>query len=459
MRDVPDLVWALNEKDIDFADLGDEQFCNHFQGITELTTKRGFCNVLRDMPWSGENPLEVSPRCYNLGDPVHRDEFIDDFRLTAAVSILKWFVMLQLQASEKHSETLRSIQGVIDSCIYACTWKIRIDHHGEWPGVDRSRVFRDQEENFGLTGNQWSEILHKSYKLGERSEQWTGRALQECIFSFKSSNDLKLSLVISVLRHLAKSCPQFYLDGFRNVWVIKAAESSCGIGITLFYRLQDILGSEKGMGGRTVQKYLENPLVRYEIPSQLKVAVDSSTSNSHRGISQIEQSKKFDIRVWVLVLSFNPLVVKIFNKVYGRRCSSKFSLTTTSLSDCWMHLSNYAVQKKKATTNNSGNAAVRKSIIQNNNVVAVSEPKNNKPNTKIFRDISEQGEDYDDRGISEKTSASELASKNRVRRLRQLCTDSRSITEDSGQWQSSTATEDYISKDVDPSLLVGSSSN
>ena len=62
-RELPVAIWTLNEKDIDFADLSKEQVCNHFEGITALTTKRGFCDLLRDVHWAGEDCAELAPRC------------------------------------------------------------------------------------------------------------------------------------------------------------------------------------------------------------------------------------------------------------------------------------------------------------------------------------------------------------------------------------------------------------
>lgn len=36
------------------------------------------------------------------------------------------------------------------------------------------------------------------------------------------------------------------IDGCKNIWVIKAPDSSCGIGIKLHARLEEILQSERG---------------------------------------------------------------------------------------------------------------------------------------------------------------------------------------------------------------------
>ena len=91
MKDVPLLIWTLNDKDIDFSTLYPFQVCNHFEGIAQLTTKRGFTELLKEsMQWICQDQYDIAPRCYNLGDPLHREEFIEDFRVTALSNILQW---------------------------------------------------------------------------------------------------------------------------------------------------------------------------------------------------------------------------------------------------------------------------------------------------------------------------------------------------------------------------------
>ena len=53
--------------------------------------------------------------------------------------------------------------------------------------------------------------------------------------------------------------------------------------------------------------------------------------------------RKFDIRQWVLVTSFDPLVIYSFSDFYLRICGSDFNLD--DISDSYKHLSNYTIQK------------------------------------------------------------------------------------------------------------------
>jgi len=60
--------------------------------------------------------------------------------------------------------------------------------------------------------------------------------------------------------------------------------------------------------------------------------------------------RKFDIRLWVLVTSFEPLVVYCFSTYYLRLCGSEFSLS--DIEDSFKHLSNFSIQKNNQRVEN-----------------------------------------------------------------------------------------------------------
>ena len=95
------------------------------------------------------------------------------------------------------------------------------------------------------------------------------------------------------------------------------------------------------MGGRTVQKYLEFPLLAPVISND-----DCCFGTTkHRPNNMLS---KFDMRVWVLVTSFKPLLeAHIYSQLYGRRCSSVYSAQLSTLGNSYAHLTNYSVQKKQ----------------------------------------------------------------------------------------------------------------
>jgi hypothetical protein len=91
-----------------------------------------------------------------------------------------------------------------------------------------------------------------------------------------------------------------------------------------------------GMGGRTVQKYIEFPLLA-PVPNSGKLDDGAACM-------------KFDTRIWVLVTSFKPLQAHIFPTIYGRRCGTAYSTDLSTLGDSYAHLTNYSVQKKQSFT-------------------------------------------------------------------------------------------------------------
>ena len=55
--------------------------------------------------------------------------------------------------------------------------------------------------------------------------------------------------------------------------------------------------------------------------------------------------RKFDLRQWVFVSSFEPLKVYVYKKAYLRICGSPYDLK--DLQDPFKHISNYSIQKNK----------------------------------------------------------------------------------------------------------------
>ena len=343
---------------MDFSDLNSHQICNHFDGIECLTTKRGYCELLKDLNWICENEMDITPRCYNLGDPTHRQEFTDEFRMAAALNILKWFVLFcEVKSEQKRRFQLK--RNILRNCFTACTWHLKIKSEGEWPGVDISTLFRDQETC--LDEQKWNDILLASYEINESDFACSENILRDKL-EWRNCSDI-YSLEVSqirarlILRAFSASSKQFYMDGMRNIWVVKAAESSCGKGIKLFYKLEDIIDWDRGLGGRTAQKYVETPLLAVHSPSLSPRPEDDSQLLPTEGELRVgfDAAIKFDLRVWVLITSVEPLKAFIYSRVYGRSCSSAYSNNVKALANNYAHLTNYSVQKKRATHLDSNN--------------------------------------------------------------------------------------------------------
>lgn len=405
-RDVPRLIATLNEGDIDFTDLTSEQWVNHFEGVSQLTTKQGLCDLTRDLSVFQAHADEVVPRCYNLGDAMQRDEFIDDFRLTAAVIVLKFYFSQRLQnilivgsaaaaaststsastsatatmnsnkstannskaTSSTASSSVEMSSSVFQNAMYALQWQLRVKLYGEWPEVDISKHFKDKE--IPLVDKEWWEITEKSYEYAriQRDDDFVLLAKLLGHIPTGLSAEVKAQLhrnftpidfkVMQMLKLYMQINPQFWMDGNRNIWIMKSPDSSCGIGMRISYRLEEILDIERGMGGRIVQKYTEIPLLA---PMTRQMTMQVWKQIHKGGGSQMASMKwakcKFDLRVWVVVTRLSPgLEAYIYPVVYGRRCSTVYHNDVQSLSEHYVHLTNYSLQKK-ATVNTSSSTS------------------------------------------------------------------------------------------------------
>lgn len=244
-------------------------------------------------------------------------------------------------------------------------------------------------KTLGLTESDWHLILVCSYSLAEKSESESEseslggkkkepkNILDKIGKEIKGYSDraIRLTLLQKELKSVRK---QYDIDGVRNIWIVKAPDTSRGVGLQLLYKLEDVLECQKGMGCRTVQKYIEIPLLATKIPNTVEylpndilndrlnnvpnsIKNNSRKNNNHEKTTSDENlgpldsrlddrnvEVKFDIRVWVLVTSYelSNLSAYVYTTVYGRRCGVPYNLNIKMLGDNFIHLTNYSVQKK-----------------------------------------------------------------------------------------------------------------
>ncbi|CAJ1361603.1 unnamed protein product [Effrenium voratum] len=122
----------------------------------------------------------------------------------------------------------------------------------------------------------------------------------------------------TVLSILKERWPQLSAQGPRNVWVLKPGSSSKGSGVLCMDSLPEVLQHCKKASNRIVQKYIERPLLLFS-------------------------GRKFDLRQWVLVRSFQPLKVYMFSSCYLRLCNEPYDLG--DLANRQRHISNWSVNK------------------------------------------------------------------------------------------------------------------
>lgn len=113
---------------------------------------------------------------------------------------------------------------------------------------------------------------------------------------------------------------------------MKPSFSSRGIGVHCLNTIKEALNRGSRMQAKVIQKYIENPCL-------LNIPVKKGKSDK----------RKFDLRQWVLVTSFRPLTIYIFNSCYAKICGSEFSLE--DIKDKYKHISNFSIQKNNRNVN------------------------------------------------------------------------------------------------------------
>ena len=169
-----------------------------------------------------------------------------------------------------------------------------------------------------------------------------------------------------------------FLEEFRRkpgaVWIMKPIARSQGRGIFLFNKLSAIASWRKSAPGIAAGYELAGSgLASSSAPKPSSSSSPSPSSSSSRqrggpsdplaaatasagGDAYVVQEyvgnpyliggKKFDMRIYVAVLSYSPLVVYLYRSGFARFSSVRFSGSVEDLDNSFMHLTNVAVQKK-----------------------------------------------------------------------------------------------------------------
>ena len=84
-----DFLYALKIADIPFSELNDDIIVNHFKKVGEVTRKAGLLKNLRNLYFENVCPDDFFPRAYDLTDKQDVEDFIEDFKTSKAISILR----------------------------------------------------------------------------------------------------------------------------------------------------------------------------------------------------------------------------------------------------------------------------------------------------------------------------------------------------------------------------------
>lgn len=184
-------------------------------------------------------------------------------------------------------------------------------------GFDHSRLLDTQKLNhfprhYELTRK---DLMVKNLKRAKKMLEKEGRA---CDYDFFPQT------YVLPLEH------GIFVEEFRRnpgiTWIMKPCGRAQGRGIFLLDKLSQVSGWRKQLDDKdkpetyVVSRYLDQPLLL--------------------------GGRKFDLRIYVLVLSYVPLVVYLHRGGFCRFSSSRYTLDKANMKNLYMHLTNVAIQKK-----------------------------------------------------------------------------------------------------------------
>ncbi|CAG9857800.1 unnamed protein product [Phyllotreta striolata] len=194
----------------------------------------------------------------------------------------------------------------------------------------RSEFCRESSAWLGTWGKHMKSPLFKSlretqklnhfpgtFQLGRKDRLW--RNFQKMILKFgvREFGFLPHTYILPQEAKLLKQCWEYKISnaGTSDMWIIKPPASARGVGIKVINKLSQI----PKKNNLIVQKYISNPY--------------------------LINGSKFDLRLYVLVTSFHPLVVYLYPEGLARFASAKYSSDAKDLKDRYMHLTNYSINK------------------------------------------------------------------------------------------------------------------
>lgn len=118
------------------------------------------------------------------------------------------------------------------------------------------------------------------------------------------------------------------IEGKMNYWIMKPAAKSRGRGIEVVNDISSVIYGEPMI----MQRYIKNPL--------------------------LINGYKFDMRIYVLVTSVNPIEIFIYKQGFGRFSTVPFNLDPNDKANKYIHLTNVSINKYNKNRDKEENADV-----------------------------------------------------------------------------------------------------
>ena len=289
-----DLKWSRNARIP--QNLLDWQLYNHFPRNFELSAKwQLYEGIKKTNKVTSTSYLRFFPRSFRL-DSKGFDEFFEHYKVIFAISILKDY---------KINPSQHIYEQIVVANIVCKRWANEIE----------KETYLAERISPLVMNVEWKILFSRD--ITEIQTAFQRLMLNPC-------PDLYSQTCIN-LSQLESTDPQFFLNGQKNIWIVKAGKKSRGRDISLFTDIAKLKQHTTISNSWVVQKYIENPM--------------------------IIQKKKFDIRQWVLISSSDPLTIWIYKRSYLRFTLEDY--TDEEIFNPYVHLTNNSISKTSRKFNNS----------------------------------------------------------------------------------------------------------
>ncbi|XP_018091201.1 tubulin polyglutamylase TTLL4 isoform X2 [Xenopus laevis] len=184
------------------------------------------------------------------------------------------------------------------------------DWLGCWGHHMKSTAFKS------LQAHQKLNHFPGSFQIGRKDRLWRNLSKMQTHYGKKEFSFFPQSFVLPQdIKLLKKAWEE---GGNRQKWIVKPPASARGMGIQVIHKWSQLPKKRPLL----VQRYLHKPY--------------------------LISGSKFDLRIYVYVTSFDPLRIYMFTDGLVRFASCKYSSSMKSLSNKFMHLTNYSVNKNNA---------------------------------------------------------------------------------------------------------------
>ncbi|NXU10716.1 TTLL5 polyglutamylase, partial [Pardalotus punctatus] len=163
-----------------------------------------------------------------------------------------------------------------------------------------------------LTDIQKVNHFPRSYELTRKDRLYKNVCRMQLAHGFKTFHILPQTFILPT--EYQDFCSTYTKD--RGPWIVKPVASSRGRGVYLINNPSQIIVEDNIL----VSRYISNPLL-----------IDDF---------------KFDVRLYVLVTSYDPLVIYLYEEGLARFATVRYDQASKNIENQFMHLTNYSVNKK-----------------------------------------------------------------------------------------------------------------